>query len=760
MLLATAVAAVIVVGGVFAYQAWQDDDDDAPAAPVAPGPATTAPAAAPDQGSFLFRRVTADGIEVRARLNEGQGRFGGVIMDAEVAVGDVPTTEAAVEVEGLRRLAPPTTVPTDDATVETVVAEPIPVDPGIGGPAVDQEDLPEECVVEGDLQAWAISSESVAQGGSPWMKISPEELYPQLLWDGLANQGDADAVSLVGVTLQVPDDVTSVQLRTTTGAMDEMEPVEGAVVLAVNVSGEAVQDVLNGGMNDPAARHSIQITARRADGSVLTASAVDAMNKPHPAWSVECQPEMIIEPLPPELEPPTLPEPGEVQPADPATARAEVERNFGSLYGPRDPAIDRSLYIDDNYGMAEASESVEQNFPGAADGASVAIDELVFVDASNAVFRYTLTTPNATFSDQLGRARLCRRGVEDHPRHALPGPLPRRRRLPAVGRRAVVSWPSRLRVGFWAGIVPGRESSRLPGQIPPRSPAGVTRRARGRAGRPGRRRCGRCAEAAADGLAALVVRKDVQPVLLDGIDGEGGDAVDVENTTGHLVVAGALVGDARRGGVAVVGLAVALGMADVGADPHRTEHRHADLVLAQLPPQHLGERDDAVLGDAVRPEAAVRHETGERRREQDVAPLALLDEAGQERLDAVDRSPEVDVDRPAPVVVGHLEHRSADSDAGVVEHDVHPPDGRTPRRPRAVDGVERADVATTPWASTPVVWSPSHGGVERTSSTSASTTRPPRAPSTFAVASPIPLAPPVTTAPLPLQRVHVPILPR
>ena len=49
---------------------------------------------------------------------------------------------------------------------------------------------------------------------------------------------------------------------------------------------------------------------------------------------------------------------------------------------------------------------VEENFPGAADGASVAVDELVFVDAANAVFRYTLDTPNATFSDQLGRARL------------------------------------------------------------------------------------------------------------------------------------------------------------------------------------------------------------------------------------------------------------------------------------------------------------------------------------------------------------------
>ena len=86
----------------------------------------------------------------------------------------------------------------------------------------------------------------------------------------MANQNDPDAISIVGVTLQVPDDVTTVRLRTAAGAMDEMEPVDGAVVLAVLVPAQAVQDFMNGGMNDPAARNSIQITAQHADGSVLT----------------------------------------------------------------------------------------------------------------------------------------------------------------------------------------------------------------------------------------------------------------------------------------------------------------------------------------------------------------------------------------------------------------------------------------------------------------------------------------------------------
>jgi hypothetical protein len=47
----------------------------------------------------------------------------------------------------------------------------------------------------------------------------------------------------------------------------------------------------------------------------------------------------------------------------------------------------------------------------------------------------------------------------------------------------------------------------------------------------------------------------------------------------------------------------------------------------------------------------------------------------QERFDAVDRSPQVHVDDPAPVVVAHLADRAADRDACVVEDDVDASEG-------------------------------------------------------------------------------------
>ena len=54
------------------------------------------------------------------------------------------------------------------------------------------------------------------------------------------------------------------------------------------------------------------------------------------------------------------------------------------------------------------------------------------------------------------------------------------------------------------------------------------------------------------------------------------------------------------------------------------------------------------------------------------APAAALEHVPQRGLGQVEGPGQVDVDHPAPVVVGHLEHGPVDGDAGVVDQDVQP----------------------------------------------------------------------------------------
>ena len=234
-------------------------------------------------------------------------------------------------------------------------------------------------------------------------------------------------------------------------------------------------------------------------------------------------------------------------------------------------------------------------------------------------------------------------------------------------------------------------------------------------------------------------------------DRERGDLLDREHPPGEIRVPSGLVGHDRRGGPAAVVVGpVALGAVDVRRHPHRAQHGHADPVRSQLPGEDLGQRDDAVLGDAVRAETDVRHEPGERRREQHVATLALVDDPGEERLDAVDRSPQVDVDDPPPVVVGHLGHWPADRHPGVVEHDVHRAEHGERLVGQPLHRRERPDVARHAVGFDTSGPQPVDGARRaRPPRRRPARHRAPRSPSWRAVASPIPLAPPVITAPAP-----------
>ena len=116
---------------------------------------------------------------------------------------------------------------------------------------------------------------------------------------------------------------------------------------------------------------------------------------------------------------------------------------------------------------------------------------------------------------------------------------------------------------------------------------------------------------------------------------------------------------------------VAVAFVDIRRHAHRTENGDADAVVTQILRQTFGERYDGGLGNAVRTEAAIADEPGEACREQDMPALLLLDHPGYERFDTVNRAPQIDVDGPLPVGMGHRLRRPEHRDAGIVEDDMN-----------------------------------------------------------------------------------------
>jgi hypothetical protein len=173
-----------------------------------------------------------------------------------------------------------------------------------------------------------------------------------------------------------------------------------------------------------------------------------------------------------------------------------------------------------------------------------------------------------------------------------------------------------------------------------------------------------CSATTATGRTRPVVRTGGKP---------GGDA----GASGSLAGRGGSGGPgippgAGRPGAAQLHRAVPPGPADVGLDPHRAQHRDPDAGLAQLPVQDLGQGHHAVFGHAVRAQTEVGGQARERRREQQVAATTLLDHPGKERLHAMDRAPQVDVQHPCPIGMRHVDRRAGHGYAGVVEHHVGP----------------------------------------------------------------------------------------
>lgn len=391
------VAAVLAVAAVAGGGWWwtnRDDDGDEVAVVTA---ATAAPSTEPsgslvlgdDGSSLLFTRTTADGIELRATLSLWGGEGGLVVMpastmvvDVGVAAGTVPaTTTQPTEVGGS---SAPTTAPADPADAN-----------GNG--------MADVCEPIGDLTAWAISDRDIGQAGTAWTAGRVGGLWPGLLFGGPDSR-------LFGAVVQVDADITLVRLIGPDGRTDEMAPVNGAVVVAVEAPGPMMDAT---GMWEDSMLNSVAVIAEKADGSSVRVGRRE-LESGHPAWSMMgvCQQpgmgdEVFVEELPPPTTAPMALPPAGDPPADPEAAEQAIRDALATLMDTTRPVEERVAVVDDPVGLAEAFDRVDEMFGTLSTESAVQIDELVFVSPDQAVFTFDRTMGDGTLLATIqGRARL------------------------------------------------------------------------------------------------------------------------------------------------------------------------------------------------------------------------------------------------------------------------------------------------------------------------------------------------------------------
>ena len=353
IVLGTLLAGVIFGGVVLGYRAWRDRGDDAADDPTASTQVPDSTIAGERPAARLFTRTTDDGIEVRVDSMAMAGQGGEDFF----------------------------------------------------GPVA--EDAPAFCHVVDQVSVFAISAESVLQGGLPITEGPPPEPAAVPMWSGPGG-------NLVGVVMQVADDVSIVRLAVPGEAVDEMAPVGGVVALAVEAD---IDEQDPGRLEDfglPDLGGAV-VTVHHRDGRTVRASTDP--NRGPPVWVGDetCFRE-LAPPAPPDTVDPEnnpfvvrLPPPGIEQPVDPAAAQPQIEAAFAALYAPGDPAADVLAYVDDPFAMRETftnARATDQWDAIGFDRTAATIEEIVFLTSVEAAFEYELHGPTLDQDELFGRARL------------------------------------------------------------------------------------------------------------------------------------------------------------------------------------------------------------------------------------------------------------------------------------------------------------------------------------------------------------------
>lgn len=206
------------------------------------------------------------------------------------------------------------------------------------------------------------------------------------------------------VVAQAPAGAATVRATFPDGHVDEMEPVDGVAVLV----GPATIDPGGSAWYGT----TVPLEALDADGRSLGTGTARAAGHHAALLDLGAQgaaAETNDEPNAECFAPDALPPPGAEQPADPAAARAEIERLFGVRFADRTDD-ERLASLDDPTGMREVYEQMRTGpFAEEVLGSRPVFRDLVFLSATRAAVQYETEVPGygpQAFGPQFGEVVL------------------------------------------------------------------------------------------------------------------------------------------------------------------------------------------------------------------------------------------------------------------------------------------------------------------------------------------------------------------
>jgi hypothetical protein len=251
---------------------------------------------------------------------------------------------------------------------------------------------PAECYPTSSVFAELSNELAVGQG---WGGYYDQPLAPVVASSGFI--GVSEGSPAAWAVVQVGRDVARVRATFAEGAVDEMEPVAGVAVLAHHVTVPEQADATPSEAGYPFLAAGGTVEALDASGNVLATKELGAASSSQEVLALpECAP-----PPPPPTEPNGPP------PENAEDARQAVIDAYTAVYSAATPDEDRAANVDDPAGIAEGFAEARTNFQAALDVVSVRIDEVIFINPSEATVRYDIVLPGYSipeFPDLLGGA--------------------------------------------------------------------------------------------------------------------------------------------------------------------------------------------------------------------------------------------------------------------------------------------------------------------------------------------------------------------